>query len=74
MGNFKCEHCGAAIFDSPRGYITGCKHYPLEVNVPSNRRTSFLELLMKQQITNNVVTKSVYTSIIKGRIDNSDYS
>lgn len=29
MGNFACEECGKHIIDSPRGYITGCKHYPL---------------------------------------------
>lgn len=27
MSNFACEHCGANICDSPRGYVTGCEHY-----------------------------------------------
>lgn len=30
MSNFNCEHCGAACIDSPRGYVTGCEHYPAE--------------------------------------------
>lgn len=29
MSNFECEKCGTAIIDSPRGYVTGCDHYPL---------------------------------------------
>ncbi len=29
MSNFICEKCGVAILDSPRGYITGCEHYPI---------------------------------------------
>ena len=29
MSNFLCEHCGKPIIDSPRGYVTECKHYPL---------------------------------------------
>lgn len=30
MSSFYCEHCGTAIEDTPRGYVTGCEHYPLE--------------------------------------------
>ena len=30
MSNFICEECGAKIIDSPKGYTTGCEHYPLE--------------------------------------------
>ena len=30
MSNFNCETCGKPIIDSPRGYTTGCEHYPLE--------------------------------------------
>ena len=28
MSNFICEECGAVIVDTPKGYITGCEHYP----------------------------------------------
>jgi hypothetical protein len=30
VSNFICEECGAKVVDSPRGYITGCEHYPVE--------------------------------------------
>lgn len=30
MSSFHCPHCGTAILDSPRGYVTECRHYPLE--------------------------------------------
>lgn len=28
MSNFFCEACGAYCEDTPRGYVTGCEHYP----------------------------------------------
>jgi hypothetical protein len=28
MSSFTCNFCGVAIVDSPRGYLTGCKHFP----------------------------------------------
>lgn len=30
MSSFQCQECGAAIIDSPLGYITSCQHYPKE--------------------------------------------
>ena len=30
MSNFRCQHCGVAIYDSPLGYTTGCTHYPMD--------------------------------------------
>lgn len=30
MSSFFCPHCAAPITDSPRGYVTGCEHYPVE--------------------------------------------
>ena len=30
MSNFLCPDCGATIIDSPKGYETGCKHFPVE--------------------------------------------
>ena len=33
MSSFKCSKCGVDILDTEKGYITGCKHYPLE-NIP----------------------------------------
>lgn len=30
MSHFICPECGAHIVDSPRGYLSGCSHYPME--------------------------------------------
>ena len=30
MSSFVCSACGTLIIDSPRGYLTGCEHWPLE--------------------------------------------
>ena len=32
MSNFICEHCGALCYDTPEGYISGCEHYPPDIN------------------------------------------
>jgi hypothetical protein len=31
MSNFACQHCGAICSDTPRGYVTGCVHYPPDI-------------------------------------------
>ena len=31
MSNFVCEKCGKQCIDSPFGYITGCEHYPTDI-------------------------------------------
>ena len=31
MSSFYCEHCGALCSDTERGYISGCKHYPVDI-------------------------------------------
>lgn len=42
MSSFNCEHCGAACIDTDKGYVSGCKHYPIDAdNVPSE----FMELV-----------------------------
>lgn len=28
MSNFICEKCNTYCQDGPRGYVTGCEHYP----------------------------------------------
>jgi len=45
MSNFVCEHCGEAIIDTPTGYITGCKHYPIgsKGDVEGEAFSKFLE-------------------------------
>lgn len=32
MSRFNCEHCGALCANSPAGYISGCEHYPPDIN------------------------------------------
>ena len=31
MSSFDCEKCGAPIIDTPKGYVTECEHYPLDL-------------------------------------------
>jgi len=31
MSNFNCEKCGAICSDGPKGYVTGCEHYPPDI-------------------------------------------
>lgn len=31
MSSFYCEKCGALCADSEHGYISGCEHYPPDV-------------------------------------------
>ena len=31
MSSFKCEICGMTCIDTPKGYITGCSHYPPDI-------------------------------------------
>lgn len=42
MSSFACEKCGAIISDSPKGYVTGCEHYPKESN-PTDGYSKFLK-------------------------------
>lgn len=30
MSNFMCEICGTTIIDTPKGYMTGCSHHPID--------------------------------------------
>ena len=38
MSNFECEKCGTICYDTPSGYITGCEHYPTDINVINYRK------------------------------------
>lgn len=47
MSNFTCEHCASPVLDSPKGYVTGCEHYPIpnkpvvtSVRQPAPKRTT----------------------------------
>lgn len=43
MSNYYCEHCGAICADSPRGYVTGCIHYPPDTK-STNMEATILSL------------------------------
>lgn len=30
MSNFICDKCGKSCIDSPKGYVSGCEHYPAD--------------------------------------------
>ena len=54
MSSFICEYCGEHILDSEKGYITGCKHYPLPEKINMTTTTFFeiprIEIVEKKQI------------------------
>lgn len=34
MSSFYCPKCQKLIQDTPRGYITGCEHFPIKSKTP----------------------------------------
>ncbi len=47
MSSFYCEKCNKAIIDTPVGYITGCKHYPLSLKIERLKQ----EMMMEEAIS-----------------------
>jgi len=45
MSSFYCPTCGKSIIDSPKGYISGCKHYKIDKDT-KNHSTSYSDTLM----------------------------
>lgn len=43
MSNFTCEKCKSVCYDTPRGYVTGCKHYPPDVAAVNYMHKRYLE-------------------------------
>lgn len=43
MSSFKCEKCNEVCHDTPRGYVTGCKHYPPDVAAVNHMYKRYLE-------------------------------
>ena len=72
MSNFYCETCGAAVIDSPAGYVEGCEHYPPDVK--NNDAKPDIEILA--QAREGEMTVFDYTKIdnawVEG-IDTRDY-
>jgi len=47
MSHFQCSECGTLIFDSPTGYKTGCKHWPIEGQRSGDKLTHYDAELMR---------------------------
>lgn len=43
MSTFMCEKCNKTCHDTPRGYVTGCKHYPPDTDATNHLYKEFLE-------------------------------
>jgi len=43
MSSFKCEKCNKVCHDTPRGYVTGCKHYPPDIAAVNHMHKRYLE-------------------------------
>lgn len=43
MSNFICEKCSQTCYDTPRGYVTGCKHYPPDIAAVNYMHKRYLE-------------------------------
>jgi len=61
MSNFNCDICGLPILEDKKGnYITGCKHYPLEILNFKPMNTKLVEkniAMWKQEL--NIITKII---------------
>ena len=44
MSSFYCPECGKPIIDTPKGYISECKHY--NINKAKKRATGYADTLM----------------------------
>ena len=66
MSSFICEFCGKEIIDTEDGYITGCKHYPIEEK--SQQLDPKMEVLlidMQEAIKSNLEYKIITGNITK---------
>jgi hypothetical protein len=61
MSSFACDQCGAFCWDTDRGYITGCEHYPPDV-VPTDAEMSEIER----------ISKSAWKIVLAGRRDKDE--
>jgi len=64
MSSFICEFCGKEIIDTENGYITGCKHYPIEEKY--QQLDSKMETLMVVMNSNTKQQENVEYKIITG--------
>ena len=43
MSNFICDKCKKICYDTKRGYVTGCKHYPPDIDAVNHLYKKYLE-------------------------------
>lgn len=56
MSNFICDKCGTECIDSPIGFVTGCDHYPADVQrLPDN-----MEKVLQDNLWNLYATDDSY--------------
>ncbi len=56
MSNFICEKCGKPCFDSPLGYVTGCEHYPPDMQrLPPDMETMQQEKITKMRTCSHLL-------------------
>lgn len=82
MSNFQCEKCGTICYDTPSGYITGCEHYPADLQFVKEKSDSgivpgFLSGIydvsrQSDRKAIDVTFKYVNTLLIEGRFDVCD--
>jgi len=54
MSSFVCKKCGIECIDSPLGYITGCKHYPADMQtLPADMEKVLYENLWDLYVDTN---------------------
>jgi len=51
MSSFKCEKCETDILDSENGYISECKHYPLESKMKSDNKKHLALKIIKENLS-----------------------
>ena len=68
MSNFTCPHCGKDIIDSPRGYITGCEHYPID-HGPQKQPSSVRKIMAETAAVRRDLWPLVEQIIADGRVD-----
>jgi len=68
MSSFICKFCGKEIIDTESGYITGCKHYPIEEK--SQQLDPKMEVLLidMQENAKKTIKPSLEYKIITGDI------
>ena len=63
MSNFQCEKCGTVCYDTPSGYVTGCEHYPVDIesDIKVVWEGQFVKVALVDTTTECTVKNNVYS-------------